>query len=114
MMRDQQSCRTTVFGRKIFVFIFERDPRLLVPQILERQICCVTAIRMREGIGSIRFYVCKQGIQRNAFPGSAEFGPPCDAMNINRECLTRQVAKRLPIPSPQYVSAVVYCEFPLV
>src|SRR5262249_9200667 len=65
-------------------------------------------------MGSIGFNVGKQCIERDAFPGSAEFGPPCDAMNINRECLSRQITKRLPIPSPQLVSTVIYFEFPLV
>src|SRR5215475_12368358 len=113
-MGDKKSCRATVFGGKIFVIKAERDPRLLVQEILQRQIRGVATVGMRESIGSIGFYVCKHRIEGNAFPECAEFRPSRNAVQINRDGLGGQVAKRLPIPSPQNVSAVVDRKFPFV
>src|SRR5262249_36745044 len=89
-------------------------PRLLVHEIVQRQIGGVAAVRTHESIVSISFYICKHGIERNAFPGCAEFRPSRNAVQINRNGLGGQVAKRLPIPAPQNVSAVVDGKFPLV
>src|SRR5712664_3663192 len=113
-MGDKKSCWTTVFGRKISAVKSERDPRLLVHKILQRQICGVVTVRTHESIGGIGFYVCKQRIEGYALPRCAEFRPPRYAVQISRQGLGGQFAKRLPIPSPQYFSAVVDRKFPAV
>src|SRR4051812_21669109 len=106
-MRDKKSCRPTVFRCEILAIKSKRDPRLPVPEILQRQVCAVVAVRMDESKRSIGLYVCKHRIEGNPFPGCAEFRPSRNAVQINGEGLGGQVAKRLPIPSPQNVSAVV-------
>jgi hypothetical protein len=72
-MRDEKSCRASVFGRKIFVIKAEHDPRLLVQQIVQRQICAVVTVRMYESILSIGLHVSKYRIEGNPFLSGAEF-----------------------------------------
>src|SRR4029077_11182088 len=113
-MGDKKSRRATVFGREIFVVKSERDPRLLVHEIVQRQICTVVTVGMHESVGSIGFYICKHRIERNPFPRCAEFRPSCNTVQISGELLGWQVAKRLPIPSPQNVSPFIDRKFPSV
>src|SRR5215510_14492448 len=113
-MWNQKSRWAAVFGCEILVFISERNPRLVVKEIFQGQICCVTAIRMHQGMGRVRFYLCQQSIDGDAFQVSAEFGPSRHTVQINLDGLGGQVAKRFPIPSPQLISAVIDCELPLI
>src|SRR5216683_5673501 len=113
-MGDKKSCRATVFGRKIFVIKPERNPRLLVHEVFQRQICGVVTVRMYESVVSIRFYVCKYGVEGNAFPVGAEFRPSRNTVQINREGVGRQVAKRPPVPSPQNIIPLGDRKLPLV
>src|SRR5438094_10308155 len=69
---------------------------------------------MRHCVRSICLHVCKHGVDRNALPGCSEFRPSRDAVQINREGLSGQVTKRLPVSSPQNILAVVDHKFPLV
>src|SRR5262249_36316911 len=103
-----------MLGGKICPIKFECDPGLLVDDILQRKVCRVVAIRTEHRIGQICFYICKQDVKRNPFPRRTEFRPSRYAMYINREGLSGQVTKRLPIPSPQNIRAVVDRKFPLV
>ena len=56
----------------------------------------------------------EHGVDRNALPGCSEFRPSRNAVQINREGLSGQVTKRLPVPSSQNIRAVVDHKFPLV
>src|SRR5262249_51655172 len=100
-------------GESLF-FISERNPRLVVKGIFQGQVCCVTPIRVHQGMGRVRFYLSQQSIDGDAFPVSAEFGPSRHTVQINLDGLGGQVAKRFPIPSPQLISAVIDCELPLI
>src|SRR5215472_375113 len=106
-MRNKKSRWAAVLGRKITAVKTERDPRLPVHQVLQRQICRVVAVRTHQGIRSIGFYVCKHRIEGNAFPRCAELRPSRNAVYISREGLGGQGAKCLTIPSPQDVGAIV-------
>src|SRR5262245_42757755 len=113
-MGNKKSCRATVFGRKIFVVKTERNPRLLVQKIFQRQIRSVVSVGMNQSIAGIGFYIGEYRIEGNALPRCAEFRPARNAVQINREGLGGQVAKRLPIPSPQSIVALVNLKFPLI
>src|SRR5215510_10363064 len=113
-MWNQKSRWATMFRCQIFVFISKCNPRLVGKEIFQRQVCGVTAIRMHQGMGRVRFYICQQSIDGDAFPVSAEFGPSRHTVQINLDSLGGQVAKRFPIPSPQLISAVIDCELPLI
>src|SRR5258705_1581194 len=113
-MRNEKPRGAAVLRRKIFVIKPERDPRLLVHKIFQRQVRGVVAVRTHHGVLSIRFYVCKQSVERYAFPSCPELRPSCNAVYVDRDGLGGQFAERLPIPSPQNVRAVVDRKFPLV
>src|SRR4029434_4996353 len=113
-VRDKKPCRSAVFGGKIFSVKAEGDPRLPVPEVVQRQVSGVVTVRTHHCVRSICLHVCKHRVERHAFPGRAEFRPSRDAVQINREDLGRQIAKRLPVPSPQNIRAVVDHKFPAV
>src|SRR6516165_7021620 len=113
-MRNEKSRGAAVFGRKIFAVKSERDPRLLVLEILQRQIGGVVTVRMHECISGIGLYLCKDRIEGDAFPGCAEFGPSRNAVKINGYRIGGQFTKRRPVPSLQNVGAVADGKLPPV
>src|SRR5215471_9259669 len=113
-MWNQKSRWATVLGRQVFVFISKRNPRLVVQEIFHGQVCGVTAVRMYQDKGRVHLYLCQQSIDRDAFPGSAEFGPSRHTVQISPDGLGGQVAKRSPIPFPQLISTVIDGELPLI
>src|SRR6185312_12218592 len=113
-MRDKKSCGATVFTRKIFVVESERDPCLLVSEIRKRQIRCVVTIGPHHRILGVGFYLAEDGVERHAFPMRAELRPSRHAMQINRNVLSWQLPKRLPIPSVQNVRSIVDRKLPFV
>jgi len=70
-MGDKKPRWAAVFRRKILVVKSEGDPRLLVHEVFQRQICRVVTIRMHEGELGIGFDCCKERIKGNAFPSCA-------------------------------------------
>src|SRR5215470_6845867 len=100
-MRDKKSCGTTMLGCKIFVVKSERDPCLLIPKIVERQICSVVTIGTHHCILGVGFYLAKDRVERHAFPMRAELRPSRHAVQIDRNVLGGQLPKRFPIPSSQ-------------
>ena len=92
-MRDKEPCGTAVFGCKVLVVESERNPRLPVPQVLERQIRSVVTVGVNHGVGRVSRYAGKEGVERNAFPGSTELGPPGDTVQVCGEGLRGKTAK---------------------
>src|SRR5262249_4426591 len=113
-MGNEKPRRAAVFGLKIGTVVFERNPGLLVHNIFEGQVRGVVAIRAEHRVRQVCLYVCKQNIERNTFPGCAEFRPSRYTVQIDRDIFGGQLTKRLPIPSLQNVAAVIDGKFPAI
>src|SRR5215510_16514073 len=105
-MRDKKSRGAAVFRRERIVIKSKRHPSLFVHEIGQWHISGVVTVRVHHGVLSIGFYIFEQGIEGNALPSRIEFRPSRDAVYISRNGFGGQAAKRLPIPSPQDLTAV--------
>src|SRR5262249_2976691 len=90
----------------------ERNPRLLVPEIVDGNVRGVPAVRADERKCGIARDIRQQRIERHAFPHCVELRPSRHAMDISRDRLAWQLAKRLPAPSPQHIPTVIDRELP--
>src|SRR5215470_719207 len=106
-MRDKQPCRPAVFRGEVLAVEAKGDPRLSVFEIAQRDVCGVVAVRMGHDVGSLRLEVCKQRVERDAFPGSAELGPSRYTVQVDSRSFCWQLPERFPVPSPQQRIALI-------
>src|SRR5215472_9373046 len=113
-MRNEEPGRTSMLGLEVRTTEAKGDPRLAVQEILQWQIGRVVAVGVDEYIGRVRLHARKEHIERDAFPGRSELRPPRHAVQIRRERLGGQAAKRLPVPPPKDVVSLLNGELPLL
>src|SRR5262245_32112690 len=113
-MWNEEPGRASVLGLEIRSTEAKGDPRLSVQEILQRQIGRVVAVGVDERIGRVRLQPREEHVDRDALPGRSELRPPGHAVQIRRERLGRQAAKRLPVPTPEDIVSLLDGELPLL
>src|SRR5438105_15751182 len=94
----QKTCRTTVLGFERRAIECERDPRFPTGEVLQRQVCCITAVGIRHCEFSRRLDASQQRIHRHALPLRAQLTPLGDAVNIAGDVLGRELSELIPTP----------------
>src|SRR5215475_771810 len=66
-MRNQEPSRTSVLGLQLSVVEAERDPRLVVLEILQRQVGRVAPVGTHQRVRSVRLDTSKKRVEGHAF-----------------------------------------------
>jgi len=106
-MRDKEPCWAAVFESEVLAVEAKGDPSLLVLEIAEGQVRGVVAVGMCHDEGCLRSEPNEQCVERNAFPGGAEFRPSRDTVQVDGRAFGWQLPERFPVPSPQQSIALV-------
>ena len=84
-------------GERLAV-VAERDPRLAVADVLEREVGGVVAVGEREDMGGIVIDPVEERVNRDAFPVGVELRPFRDAVDVRPDLLARERTELLPGP----------------
>jgi hypothetical protein len=89
-----------MLGLQLLAVKAERDPGLVVGQVLQGQVGGVAAIGGDQREAGAGVQALQQGIQRHPFPGGAELGPVGDAVQVDGDLFCGQGAEAGPVPAP--------------